>query len=222
MPTGACSCAGQRKQESGAAAGGIVAAVVHGGTLGRWFEELCRVKVSALRAACRPNLAGLRPGAIPNRGGVYAFWWTGSIDPLTSKSCNRELDLPGPGGRRVRLEIEDDWLGLSTGLPLPLYVGKNASNISRRVGQHLRLAARRMLPAGSGAAKQPRPTTSCQLRAGVEHLFPQEVDTRSLLLDNVGLSFVELHGDDHAANRFYLEDLAVGLMKPPLNVDIER
>jgi len=53
-------------------------------------------------------------------------------------------------------------------------------------------------------------------------MFPSETDTRTLILDNVGLSFVELDGDDHAANRFYLEDLAVGLMRPPLNVDIER
>lgn len=197
-------------------------AVVHGGTIGRWFEELCRIKVVPLRTACRANLSGLRPRAIPRGGGVYAFWWTGPTQLLTAESCNRLLDLPGPGGRRVLLELNDDWLGLSTALPLPLYVGKNASNVSKRVGQHLRLAARRMLPLGGGAVKQTRPTPSCQLRAGVEHLFPQEADTRSLVLDNVGLSFVELDGDGHAANRFYLEDLAVGLMRPPLNVDIER
>jgi len=43
-----------------------------------------------------------------------------------------------------------------------------------------------------------------------------------LVLDNIGLSFVELDGDTHAGNRFYLEDLAIGLMRPPFNVDIER
>jgi hypothetical protein len=36
------------------------------------------------------------------------------------------------------------------------------------------------------------------------------------------MSFVTLDGDGHAANRFYLEDLAVGLMRPALNIDIER
>ena len=46
--------------------------------------------------------------------------------------------------------------------------------------------------------------------------------TRDLVLDNIGLSFVVLDGDDHAANRFYLEDYAVGLMRPALNIDIER
>jgi len=43
-----------------------------------------------------------------------------------------------------------------------------------------------------------------------------------LVLDNLGLSFVVLDGDNHAANRFYLEDLAIGLMRPMLNIDIER
>jgi cell pole-organizing protein PopZ len=42
------------------------------------------------------------------------------------------------------------------------------------------------------------------------------------MLDSVGLSFVELDGDVHAVNRFYLEDLAVGLMRPLLNIDVER
>lgn len=75
---------------------------------------------------------------------------------------------------------------------------------------------------GGGARKAKPPTTSCQLRAGVEHMFPKETDTRSLVLDNVGLSYVVLDGDEQAANRFYLEDLAIGLMRPPINIDIER
>ena len=75
---------------------------------------------------------------------------------------------------------------------------------------------------GGGPRKGRHPTTSCQLRAGIDHLFPNEADTRSMVLQNVGVSFVALPGDDNAANRFYLEDLAIGLMRPPLNVDIER
>ena len=43
-----------------------------------------------------------------------------------------------------------------------------------------------------------------------------------LILDNVGLSYVLLDKDINAANRFYLEDLAIGLMRPPINVDVER
>ncbi len=73
-----------------------------------------------------------------------------------------------------------------------------------------------------GAKKLKAPTTSCQLRAGIEHLFTSHTNTRALILENVGLSYVVLNGDDHAANRFYLEDMAIGLMRPALNVDIER
>jgi hypothetical protein len=92
-----------------------------------------------------------------------------------------------------------------------------------RIGQHLRLGSgERMMSMGEDATKQKAPTTSCQLRAGVEHLFPREPDTRALILEHVGLSYVLLDGDAHAANRFYLEDLAIGLMRPPLNVHVER
>ena len=136
---------------------------------------------------------------------------------------NHLLVLHGPGGRGVTIQIDDHWLGLDTDLPVPLYVGKTAGSLAKRVGQHLRLGSGdRMLPLGKDPVKPDAPTTSCQLRAGVEHLFPQERDTRALILQNVGLSYVLLDGDAHAANRFYLEDLAIGLMRPPLNVDIER
>jgi hypothetical protein len=47
-------------------------------------------------------------------------------------------------------------------------------------------------------------------------------NTRDLVLDNVGLSWVELGGDEHAANRFYLEDLSVDSCGPVLNIDVER
>ena len=36
------------------------------------------------------------------------------------------------------------------------------------------------------------------------------------------MSYVLLDGPIHAANSFYLEDMAIGLMRPPLNVDVER
>jgi hypothetical protein len=34
------------------------------------------------------------------------------------------------------------------------------------------------------------------------------------MLDNVGVSWVILPDDDNAANRFYFEGLAIGLMRP--------
>lgn len=165
---------------------------------------------------------GLRPGSIPREGAVYCFWWTGELDLLRGGECNRDIELVGPGRRPVTLRIDDEWLGLDANLPIPLYVGKTADSLASRVGQHLRLKDDRTTPLFEGTKKQPRPTTSCQLRAGIEHLFPQRVQTRDLVLDQIGLSYVSLNGDAHAANRFYLEDMAVGLMRPALNIDIER
>ena len=104
-----------------------MAAVVHGGTLGRWFEELCRIRLPSLAKACRSNGCALQPKALPDQGGVYAFWWTGRVDILASSQCNRLLELRGPGGRPVLLKLEDDWLGLSTGLPPPLYTERTHS-----------------------------------------------------------------------------------------------
>jgi hypothetical protein len=195
---------------------------VHGGSLGRWFEKLCRIKYRRLRDVAIASGERLATGRLPTTGGVYVFWWTGDAAILSPPTCNRLLELVGPSNRPVLLEIDDEWLGLTTKLPVPLYVGKNADSIAKRIGLHLLLKQVRVLPVGGGAKKAPRPTTSCQLRAGVEHLFPNEPDTRRLILDNVGVSFVTLHGDEQAANRFYLEDLTIGLMRPPLNVDIER
>lgn len=199
-----------------------VGATIAGGSLGRWFEQLCRIRHQTLADVVTDSNAALAPRALPSQGGVYVFWWTGDQSTLLSTDCSRDLILVGPKGRPVHLTIDDEWLGISTGLPVPLYVGKNADSIASRIGKHLRLKETRTLPLGGGAAKAKAPTTSCQLRAGIEHLFPACSNSRSLILSNVGLSYIELHGDESAANRFYLEDLAIGLMRPPLNVDVER
>ena len=148
------------------------AGIIHGGSLGRWFEELCRIRYLSLRETAIPGFSRILHGRLPTEGGVYAFWWTGKTSILKSKKCNRFLELKGPGGSPVLLKIDNAWLGIDTKLPIPLYVGKNAANISKRIGQHLRLQDKRMFPLGGNAKKMKAPTTSCQLRAGLEHLFP--------------------------------------------------
>ena len=198
------------------------AAGVHGGSLGRWFEELCRLRYQRLNEVAALNGEKLRRNALPTKGGVYVFWWTQNMDLLNEPECNRDLVLHGPVGKDVALRIDDEWLGLDTELPIPLYVGKTAVGLNKRTGQHLMLSRERILPLGGGALKAKPPTTSCQLRAGIEHLFPAVKDTRSIVLENIGLSWVILDGYHNAVNRFYLEDMSIGLMRPPLNVDIEH
>jgi len=194
---------------------------LHPGNLGRWFEELCRFRHQRLQEIAVSTGIRLAANALPDEGGVYAFWWTGSTT-LLQKKMSREIVLKGPSEKPVPLHFSDEWLGLSTKLPIPLYVGKTAAGLSNRIGRHLLLGHERALPLGKESEKAEHPTTSCQLRGGIDHIFPNERDTRTLMLENVGLSFVLLDGDVHAAHRFYLEDLAIGMMHPPFNVDIER
>lgn len=199
-----------------------MAASVHAGNLGRWFEVLCRIDTPKLRSLVTDNGTSLRANHLPNEGGVYCFWWTGNDAELRATDCRRTVTLHGPMGRPVQVTFDDEWLGLATGAPIPLYVGKTADSISKRVGLHMTLKRERALGIFDGDKKQERPTTSCQLRAGIDQLFPSRQSTRDVMLDNVGISYVVLSGDSHAVNRFYLEDLAVGMMRPPLNIDIER
>jgi len=197
-------------------------AIVHAGSQGRWHEELCRLRVHQIREIVVADRYSLARGGLPEKGGVYCFWWTGDRSLLQAPTCNRFIELVGPAKRPVVLHLDDEWLGLATDAPIPMYVGKSADSIARRARLHLLLNQSRITPLFQGHQKQARPSTSCQARAGIEHLFPSMTDTRALIMDNIGLSWVVLDGDEHAANRFYLEDLAIGLMRPPLNIDVER
>jgi hypothetical protein len=65
-------------------------------------------------------------------------------------------------------------------------------------------------------------TTSCQVRDRLDRLFPDLPDTRSLALDNLALSYARIEGTGAFVERFFLEDLAVGMFRPIFNVDSER
>jgi len=64
-------------------------------------------------------------------------------------------------------------------------------------------------------------TTACQLRAGIEHLLKNSLEENSIdfMLNNILVSIVEMDG---LADRFFTEDLAIGIGKPWFNVDSER
>jgi len=200
-----------------------MAATVRAGGHSRRLEELCRIKTERLDAVivARPSGFALKSRSEfpPRSGGVYAFWWTGAFNVLRQRQ--KTLILKGPGGRDVVLDLDDDWLGIEAGNPVPVYVGKTADNIFSRLGKHLLLGKPKKV-VQQGRRKTTGPTASCQLRAGIERLFPRFQAPIDLIRENIGMSYVVLHGDDQAANRFYLEDLAIGWMRPVLNVDVER
>ena len=100
---------------------------ISGGSLGRWFEQLCRIEFPRLGDSAAPSKSKLLPRSMPDHGGVYAFWWMTGPSLLRSRACNRTIVLKGPAGRHVPLVIDDEWLGTDTKLPIPMYVGKTAS-----------------------------------------------------------------------------------------------
>ena len=155
---------------------------------------------------------------LPEEPGVYAFWWLGQKIELMS--ANRHIVLKGPKERPVDVEYKDWW---PSELVYPcLYVGKS-TNIKNRFSLHIKRGS-------PGRLHQPQPgnhkakpcTTSCQLRFGVEHVFPQETEPLNLIFKSVGFSYRTDFPENAIAERFYAEDRLVGIWRPWFNVDSER
>lgn len=78
------------------------------------------------------------------------------------------------------------------------------------------------LPVPPDNRKQKPVTTSCQLRYGIEHPFKQHPATLSLIYDNVGFSYMADFNGNPITERFFGEDLLVGVLRPWYNIDSER
>lgn len=165
----------------------------------------------------------LKANIFPSSGAVYAFWWTGSSECFMAEDVNRIMRFKGPNGRNVDVEFSDDWINqIHIDGKIPLYVGKTADSLHKRLSLHLQLKTKRGLSLGEKALSEERKTTSNQVRDRIERMFLNEADIRKLMLQNIGLSYVLLDGDIESANRFYLEDKAIGELLPLFNIDIER
>jgi hypothetical protein len=159
-----------------------------------------------------------RNRSLPETAGVYAFWWIGDREKLMNS--NREVVLLGPGGKPVNVEYENWW---TDDLEYPcLYVGKS-TNIRKRFGLHLKTgtAGRLHEPDVSNRKAKPR-TTSCQLRWGIEHIFPNEREPLSLIATSVGFSYRTNFSGNPTVERFFEEDRLVGTWRPWFNIDSER
>jgi hypothetical protein len=159
-----------------------------------------------------------------NQGGIYVFWWLNnnikSLEPFNSSFCERKYSLQGkkiPGQRgvecyqKIEIDINDNWLRKYK-QHIPLYVGKSADSILKRISLHLQI----------NQSKYKGKSSSDQLRRGIERMFKLYPNTAELIVGHVGYSFINLHGEDEVVNRFYLEDYAIGKIIPLLNIDIER
>ncbi len=158
----------------------------------------------------------------PSFGGVYAFWLKCSVEEFLSSIQNPDLHFHGPGGNELTLRIDESCLHIAKNGWLPLYVGKAATDIAKRIGLHLKLGTDRTVEANAVYGIAKRLTTSCQVRDRIDRLFPNFEDTRPVALNNLSLSYTRIHGGDNFVERFYLEDLAIGMLRPIFNVDSER
>jgi hypothetical protein len=154
---------------------------------------------------------------VPAEPGVYAFWWIDERSKLLA--ANTYIVLAGPGGNEVDVHFLDWW---PKDLTYPcLYVGKS-TNLRKRFGQHLmRGSSDRVHNIPNTGRKQKAATTSCQLRYGIEHIFPKERKPLALLSSSVGFSYA-VYAPEDIAERFFQEDLLIGKWRPWFNVDSER
>ena len=156
--------------------------------------------------------------ALPEKAGVYAFWWVGPKKQLMG--ANRHIKLKGPGQKLVDVELKDWW---PEELCYPcLYVGKT-TNIKKRFSLHIKNGShQRLHTIPSSNQKQKPNTTSCQLRYGIEHVFKAEPNPLSVINENVGFSYTTTFLENAIAERFFAEDRLIGSWRPWFNIDSER
>ncbi|WP_226035413.1 hypothetical protein [Aquibacillus saliphilus] len=160
----------------------------------------------------------LLPNGILN-GGVYVFWWLGNTEEsrevFLKNICSFNIKGKKIKGinkiNEIIVKVDNSWLQLY-GKHIPLYVRKTEESIYERTRKHLKINQKEYT--GN--------TTTDQLRKGINELFCNCKDTSSLIVDNIGISYINLHGAEEAINRFYLENYAIGKLMPIINVDVER
>lgn len=166
------------------------------------LEQLLVIKGRSIRYS---RLATINPS-------IYAFWLDNSNKE--AEVLHRIVKITGPNGSNE--EITLDW-NLDNDFIL-LYVGKT-TNFKNRLKKHLLLGTQAWKHNAENYLN--KKTSSCQLRAGVEHLIKHSsIDSGiDFMLSNIRVSVIEMDG---LIERFYAEDLAIGKGKPWFNVDSER
>jgi len=183
---------------------------------------------------------------IDNESGVYVFWWIGNVNEL--KKLNRELIITGKNLKNDKKYIKINWNWNLENEKVCLYVGKTTT-ILNRLKQHLynyieyfewydnnwlnkiKEIKKNNPKIEVNKLKQMlyKRNTSCQFRAGIEHLFKVEkekdrnINIIQKIKQNIGFSYYLVNDKNNGvAKRFFLEDLAIAIFKPWFNVDSER
>jgi hypothetical protein len=202
--------------------------------------------------------------ALPERNGVYCFWWKVEANdhrlPADARAYFQGSHLSAEkvktGEHDVVVSRKERFYKLLDG-PLKgtvppiasqkgyvcLYVGKTGRDkgIKSRIAEHLAIKSKnreaylkyqryknapitQQAYPENGASLILKRNTMSQLRAGLEYIFRHHEDSsfaRQRIEDSIYITYCV--DDDHDfRDRFYLEDLAIGLFHPWFNLDSER
>jgi len=158
--------------------------------------------------------------------GIYAFWWCGERNKLTTAFTNCDYRLKGKRSETELLKVffTEEWADkASFDNKVCLYVGKS-TDIKGRISKHLKLQTEDIWTKKDGVVIDKnqgiKPNTESQLRTGIERLFNKSIFDG--LIENIGISWILLDEYKNGVNRFYLEDYFIGKHFPLFNIDIER
>ena len=200
--------------------------------LNKYLDQLIEKELIPLNELIKEDLSAFQHGKLKEHGicdkqAVYCFWWFGSKKELGNSETLVKLKGKKISDEKKYKEHKVTWKtnwfpkGLSR---YPLYIGKSTV-LASRIKQHLCLSKKYWYTDKSMVRKprhyliRPKNNTSCQFRSGFEHLFRGNKMKNEMLLNKVGITFLPI---ESVAERFYLEDLAIGSLRPWFNLDSER
>ena len=183
------------------------------------FKELDQNNSETIKDLIRNG--GISKTKLPDKGGVYIFWWSKSDDfEEQLKGCTYQVKAKKSHEvDRIDIRFTKDWIEKATvGNKICLYVGKT-TNLRSRISKHIKLGSPTLWK-GKSRNTGKKPNTVSQMRIGLETVF--EKDMLEEIKENVSVSWAEMDRYSEAVNRFFLEDKMISHNYPLFNIDVER
>jgi hypothetical protein len=164
---------------------------------------------------------GISKSELPEKGGVYIFWWNRSDDfEENLRGCTYQVKAKKSYyDEKINIKFSEEWIEKATvDDKICLYVGKT-TNLRSRVSKHLKLGSPSIWKdktRNSGV----KPNTVSQMRIGLETVFDK--DMLEEIKENVFVSWAVMDNYSEAINRFFLEDKMISHYYPLFNIDVER
>ena len=139
--------------------------------------------------------------------------------PLSSKDVDHRLLGGQPFVGPIATNVTVNWTCRSR------CTGQNAAGIRNRVSTSdpcWQSTAGSTLGSKVNRRKPTRPRRPSPVKGRMEYLFYTCEDTRDWFMEHVGDDLRSTGRAGQPVNRFYLENLAIGMLRPVFNLDVER